>query len=474
MNIFEDPTLKLKLNGSLKPRKSSEIKASPLSIGFECLDRELFKPEKCYDLMAEAGVKWARCQTGWVRCEKTKGVYDFAWLDEVVNELLSRSIQPWFNLGFGNPLYMPGVPPAAVGCVPTEYGPECLEAWKNFVTALVKHFKGRVNHYEIWNEPDIDCFWRPSQASGKNYADLVAKTAPVIRAADAEALTMGCSSGGDFKKGAYVLYFIQEALQNGIGDHLDIWSLHPYQPYPEWNFESNYRAIQHLFKQYAPHVQIWQGECGYPSQTYGHHDQWMELYNTNETNQAKFLIRRFFLDGQFNSGLISYFHIADLMEKPYRQADGTVRPPVMLGLLHGLKYTKKKSFQAFQSMAAIFDSDTTAEDLMFNARIDGYSLRHNGVIQEMAIKTYKFVRKGFPLYAYYYPEDLQREWPPVNSVTLYALNDAPKKLTHPVMLDPLTGNIYDITDWEVNTLGVTFRGLPLTDYPLVITEASVL
>lgn len=39
----------MKKLGKLKTYSSNEIKESYVSIGFECLDRELFKPEKCYD-----------------------------------------------------------------------------------------------------------------------------------------------------------------------------------------------------------------------------------------------------------------------------------------------------------------------------------------------------------------------------------------------------------------------------------------
>ncbi len=477
MNVFEDPALKLEHYGRIRKRKSAEIASSPLSVGFECLDRDLFKPELCYDRMADAGVKWARCQTGWVKCEKTRGVYDFAWLDEVVDELLKRSIQPWFNLGFGNPLYMPGVPVAAVGCVPTEFGEECLVAWKNFVRALVVHFEGRVTHYEIWNEPDINQFWYPSKASGGNYAGLVAATAPVIRAASPGALTMGCSSGGGFTEPfntGYILPFLQEALENGIGDHLDIWSLHPYQPIPEIFYEDNLRAIRRLFRRYAPHIRLWQGECGYPSQTYNHHDDWMKIYNANENTQAKFLIRRFFLDAAAGMGLISYFHIADLMEKPYRQADGKARHPVMLGLLHGLKYTPKRSFTAFQSMAALFDADTCAEDLFLHVEIGNYNQRQQGVIPALALKTSRFLRRGYPMYAWYYPEDLQREWTPLTNITICAIPDAPEKITSPVLFDPLTGDLYRVTDWSSADGKLLFRGLPLTDYPLLLTDEKAL
>ncbi len=57
--------------GKLAPRTSLSIKASSLGIGFETLDRKVFEPEKTYAPLASLGVKWARCQTGWARTERT-------------------------------------------------------------------------------------------------------------------------------------------------------------------------------------------------------------------------------------------------------------------------------------------------------------------------------------------------------------------------------------------------------------------
>ena len=89
----------------LKVRTSQEIAASPISMGFETLDRMIFQPERTYEWIGKTGVKWARCQTSWGRTEKKRGEYDFAWLDGIVNNLLELGIQPWFNVGYGNQLY---------------------------------------------------------------------------------------------------------------------------------------------------------------------------------------------------------------------------------------------------------------------------------------------------------------------------------------------------------------------------------
>ncbi|MBQ9769636.1 MAG: beta-galactosidase, partial [Clostridia bacterium] len=75
----------MEIIGKLKTYRSDELKKTRIGIGFECVDRDLIKPEKCYDLFAETGAKLARCQTGWAKTERVKGVYDFAWLDDIVD-----------------------------------------------------------------------------------------------------------------------------------------------------------------------------------------------------------------------------------------------------------------------------------------------------------------------------------------------------------------------------------------------------
>ena len=112
-------TTNLKEIGRLKGVCSKESRANRLGVGFECLDRKVFDPEKVYDKIAKSGLKFARCQTGWARTETQKGKYDFSWLDSVVDNLRSRGIQPWFNVGYGNPLYMDTSPiPRASGTSP--------------------------------------------------------------------------------------------------------------------------------------------------------------------------------------------------------------------------------------------------------------------------------------------------------------------------------------------------------------------
>ncbi len=470
MTVFDDPSLKLEKTGELKLRNSSEIAASPLSIGFECLDRELFNPVPCYDRAAELGVKHARCQTAWNRCETEKGRYNFAWLDDVVDQLLRRGIRPWLSFVYGNPLYMNDIPhPSAVGCAPTAFGPECLAAWKRYVGATTEHFRNRVDTYEIWNEPNIDSFWYPTQATGANYAELVRETAEVIRGVQPEAKIIACMS-------SIQPSFVQQALKHGIGEWIHAFATHPYSQIPENNYARRTRHLQKLLAEYAPDVKVWQGECGYPAEAFGHKDDnWLVLYNANETTHAKYVIRRVFLDRKLGLELTSYFHLADLLENPYRSADGKAQRYTKLGLLKTRDYLPKLGFHAMRRMAVLFDSRCEPELLSFEVEPSGYDLRNEGALPRLGIQYGSFLRDGYPFYGYYLAEDLQREWFGRCGITLVTLDETDRPINDPVLIDPLTGTVWRPLDAERRPNGeVCYRDLPLTDYPLFLTDRKAI
>ena len=75
--------------GQINPKKSIDIKHSRIGLGFEKLDRNVFDPNKAYPFVAQSGVKWARLQSGWQRTERVKGVYDFQWLDDIVDNMIA-------------------------------------------------------------------------------------------------------------------------------------------------------------------------------------------------------------------------------------------------------------------------------------------------------------------------------------------------------------------------------------------------
>ncbi len=119
---------------------SKDIVASPLGVGFECLDRMMFDPRRAYarrpDWASNGHV--ARPDGRGPEAEKP-GEYDFAWLDEVADSLLAEGVQPWFSVSYGNRLYGD---PAARQPGRRRLGPilthEARSAWLRYTRTLVR------------------------------------------------------------------------------------------------------------------------------------------------------------------------------------------------------------------------------------------------------------------------------------------------------------------------------------------------
>lgn len=475
LRALDTKQLSLERIGALKTKPARDIAASRIGIGMECLDRRMYLPEKTYGHLAALGAKWARLQTGWSRCEAKEGVYDFAWLDDVVNHVITAGVKPWFNVGYGNKLYSPDAPhESAVGQVPLYDGERGINGWKNFLGALAEHFKDRVEHWEIWNEPNISAFWHPKHKSSPDeYAKLVAISAEAIRARHPAARIVACESGVDSA-------FFEGCLKAGMGKHINFFSIHPYQPeqIPELNYAAQVSRLRDIARQFAPHVRLWQGECGAPAQTIGHHDaSWMKLWNMNELNQAKWVVRRLLLDVFLDLDRAQYFHLCDLMESTYRQANGEARPPVMLGLLNGKTYTPKLAYAAMQSIATLCDADTRPEPGYYCAMLpvaDGASL--------MEPYTMLFRRRGAPMLAFYQAANVQDDTPTVPVDVVLSCDSHPKKfpdiLREPVLVDPIRQTVYALSVPERLAVkgqfrpSLRFKNLPCLDYPLLITDKS--
>jgi hypothetical protein len=444
------------VTGTLKTRTSKQIAASPISIGFETLDRMMFDPERTYEWIAQTGVKWARCQTGWGRTEKVRGQYDFAWLDGVVNKLLSLGIQPWFNVGYGNQLYTPAAPHfSAVGWVPI-YDDAALDAWKLYVNALGTHFAGRVTHWEMWNEPNIPNFWQPRKCDPADYVRLVAATALAVRKAVPNAKIIGgvvAGLGDNFD-------FIEGCVKAGLTTHIDRFSYHPYRQRPELHYNEDIRMLRGILNTGKPNIPLWQGENGAPSEPKGF-GALAEL-NWNEDAQASWLLRRLITDVSLGVEVTSYFLIVDLAN--YVAAQGVDGRTNFKGVLRATDYKPKKSFRALQNVCTLFDRDTT---------VANHELRFNNTkgADEITIRQANFTRSGKPILTYWYPSNLPDAFSPgTTRITAWTGSDV--QITNPVMVDMRDGAIRPLKGGR-RTGGWVFPDMPLNDWPVLITDASV-
>lgn len=212
-------------------------------------------------MMRQAGITSFRDEVGWRGIEKTKGVYEMpaAW-DEFVDEGRKAGLEPLLILDYGNPLYDNGDKPRS---------PEAVEAFTKYAEFVVRHFRGRVRLYEVWNEWDI-AIGSKTPGSADDYAVLLKAVYPRIKAIDPSITVYGgAPTPGGVKNG-----WLARVLGHGAIRFMDALSMHTYtysesgrargpEAWAEWMAQVEALARSHNDGKDVP-LQI--TETGWPTQ----------------------------------------------------------------------------------------------------------------------------------------------------------------------------------------------------------------
>ncbi|MFO0956987.1 MAG: cellulase family glycosylhydrolase [Isosphaeraceae bacterium] len=202
------------------------------------------------EMLAGAGFRWVRMDFGWERTEPRKGEYDFAPYDRLMKALDAHKIRAVFILDYSNRLY------EANRSVATEEGRQAYARW---AAAAVKHFQGRGILWEIWNEPNIEGFWKPKPDSDQYTSMALAASKAIRQAAPGEWICGPATSTIDLK-------FLEACFRAGLLEQWDAVSVHPYRQNDPETVADEYQALRHLIARSAPKgksVPILSGEWGY-------------------------------------------------------------------------------------------------------------------------------------------------------------------------------------------------------------------
>lgn len=454
----------------IAPKHASQIKESRLGLGMEKLDRDAFDPEKVYDKVAALGVKWIRLQSGWQKTECEEGVYDFSWLDRQVDELLARGLTPWLCLCYGNTLYddLAKEYYGAVGCPPVRTE-RAYAAWLRYVEQTAKHFAGRIEYYEVWNEAEGTWTWRP-EPNPHEYAEFCIKTGKAVKAGDPQAKVI---TGAHYQDS--LVYFNQE-FADGILEVADAVTYHTYA-YDESLSIQRAKALKALIQHYGKNAEIIQGETGSQSKSGG--GGALYWVRTNESMQAKYLLRHTVAEILSGVKFTSVFSCVDMAENLDAKSDGPITICGYFGVLGAEfdsktgtlvgDYYEKPSYYALQNLCALFDENVNPEDLpvIFNPkesrRLDGRDCRTRDLI-------YGGVSKANGAKAFVY-------WNSTDMVTCQGFEGTVSFEVSGVcgdikLIDPMDGIVYTIGDDILKQAGpglYLFENMPVKDYPLVVT-----
>lgn len=152
-------------------------------------------------------------------------MYDWTKIDQLYDDLLSKGIRPFVELGF-TPAAMATSEQTIFYWKGNTSHPR-LDAWRSLIDAFVRHLRDRYGvaevrqwYFEVWNEPNLDGFWE--RADQQAYFELYDVTARAIKAIDPTLQVGGPSTAG----AAWVPEFLQHVAKSGAA--VDFVTTHTY------------------------------------------------------------------------------------------------------------------------------------------------------------------------------------------------------------------------------------------------------
>ena len=332
--------------------------------------------DKNYDLWFDPHLKlslgWDRPHPGpfsWHLIESIKGTYNFSQSDEYVKEAQQRGVQimatiwPFVDWDQDYWRQQPGWRESKgfERELPTSrYKPHDMEAYRQFVRALVERYDGDgvgdmsglrypIKHWEVLNEPetgqwtDLNFF----MGTAADYFEILRASYEEIKAADLDAKVLN----GGVAHAPPIDNFWYGLFELGGGSYIDVVTVHRLDAHP-------YLAVEEIKKFLAQHgvdKPIWVTETQVPS---GHPDPLTGETITEERQAVKIVQGHV---KAFSSGADKLFYTS---YKEFPGAPGA--GPLSKSGLMDVAGRKKPAYYAFQTMVKKLDLFTSVETLAEN------------------------------------------------------------------------------------------------------------
>lgn len=242
--------------------------------------------DQYFKQLKDLGVEWVRWDVDWSRVQsKNSEQYDWTSIDRVAATAMKYNI---YTLGIIT--YAPEWARQA-GCK-SDYrcAPADPEAFGKFSGMAAARYKGVINTWEIWNEPNMTKFWGLSP-DVLAYGKILKSSYIQIKTANPKAFVLsgGLASVGDSNKNMSPLTFVKKLYVNEYQGYFDAVALHPYT-YPAL---PSYKAWWNRWQQIVPIHQlmvtngdeekkIWITEFGVPTGGPG------KAYFANQLNEFRY------------------------------------------------------------------------------------------------------------------------------------------------------------------------------------------
>lgn len=194
-------------------------------------EAEPWKIKRGLEMVREMGAPWVVEFFPWSYYEPRKGVYDWVAAERIIDHANRQGLTVIARLGF--------VPewarPREINGQPTTFtylDAEGYQHFADFAAAFAAHFKGRVRHILLWNEPNLNFEWGLRRVDPAGYVDLLKLAYPAIKRANPDAIVLAGALAPTVERNRDValddLTYLDEMYAAGAKDVFDALAIHNY------------------------------------------------------------------------------------------------------------------------------------------------------------------------------------------------------------------------------------------------------
>jgi hypothetical protein len=182
----------------------------------EIADRDL-------GLVEDAGFRWVKQEFAWREIEGAgKGIYDWTRTDLIMDQIDSHGLKVIVRLGV-QPEW------AASGIYPEVGPPDNLQDFADFLTAVTTRYNGRIDAYQIWNEPNLAREWGERPPNAAEYTEMLRVGYEAIKAVDPYPIIISAGMAPTTRNDDVArpdTYYIQEMYDAGAAPYFDALGAH--------------------------------------------------------------------------------------------------------------------------------------------------------------------------------------------------------------------------------------------------------
>ena len=179
--------------------------------------------ERDLKLIHEAGFGWVKQNVGWRDVEGiSKGHYDWYFTDRIITEARDVGLKVLLRID-SQPLW--ALPPDG-----SNQGPiENPQDFGDFCRAIAERYRGRVQAYQVWNEPNLSREWQNQPPDPGGYVELLRACYLGVKAADPGAwvISAGLSPTGNTPPEAIPdAQYLEAMYEAGAAPYFDLLGAH--------------------------------------------------------------------------------------------------------------------------------------------------------------------------------------------------------------------------------------------------------